>query len=312
MSKNHRKYLKQKPLLVSVVGPTATGKTTLSIRIAKRFETEIISADSRQFYREMHIGTAKPGVQELKEVKHHFIDSHSILNRYSAGEYGRDAIEKIKQLHKRNKMVIAVGGSTLYLKAIWEGFDEMPKIHPSIRKTLNNEIREKGLSVLLDELKKTDPEYYKEIDRNNGQRVIRALEIVRGTGKSFTSFRKNAKNEMPYNNLKIGLEQNRLLLFQHINRRMDKMIKAGLFEEASTLVRYKNHNALQTMGYKEIFDYLEGKYDKEEAIRLLKRNSRRYAKRQMAWFKRYDDINWFHIDEEDDIVKLIEESLSGE
>ncbi|MEM6735850.1 MAG: tRNA (adenosine(37)-N6)-dimethylallyltransferase MiaA [Bacteroidota bacterium] len=312
MSKDHRKYLNQKPLLVSIVGPTATGKTTLSIRVAKRFETEIVSVDSRQFYREMHIGTAKPNSKELKEVKHHFIDSHSILNLYSAGEYGRDAIEKIKQLHKRNAMVIAVGGSTLYLKAIWEGFDEMPKIYPSIRETLNNEIKEKGLSALLDELKETDPEYYQAVDRNNGQRVIRALEITRGTGKSFTSFRKNVKTEMPYNNLKIGLEQNRLLLFQRINRRVDNMIQAGLFEEASALIRYKNHNALQTVGYTEIFDHLEGKYDKKETIRLLKRNSRRYAKRQMTWFKRYDDIHWFHPHEEDEIVKLIEKSLSGE
>lgn len=280
--------------------------------LAKKFNTEIVSADSRQFYKELTIGTAKPTKQELDTVPHYFVDSHSIIEHYSAGTYGRDARDKIKSLHRKYPIVIAVGGSGLYLKALWEGFDKMPEVKSGIRDKLNKELDETGLDLLLDELKEKDIQYYHEVDRNNGQRVVRALEIIRSSGKPFSEFRRSEKVALPYRNLKIGLEMDRNLLFDRINTRMDTMIEEGLFQEAEGLIHVKDHNALQTVGYSEIFRFLEGLYDKKEAIRLLKRNSRRYAKRQMTWFKRYDDIHWFNVDQVEEIIELIKTSLSEE
>ncbi|WP_421763009.1 tRNA (adenosine(37)-N6)-dimethylallyltransferase MiaA [Ekhidna sp.] len=301
--------ISNKPLLISIVGPTAVGKTALAIQLAQWLETEIISADSRQFYQEMTIGTAKPSPKELALVPHHFIDSHSIKEIYSAGAFGRDAEKKIVEIHQTKKTVIAVGGSGLYLKAIWEGFDDMPEVDLNIRKELNEELGENGLTHLLDQLKDLDPEYYEEVDKMNGQRIIRALEVIRGTGKPFSYFRRANTREMPYEQLKIGLNLEREKLFERINLRMDLMIKAGLFEEAKALYKHKNHNALQTVGYSEIFDFFDRAYDREEAIRLLKRNSRRYAKRQLTWFNKYDDIHWFEPDQVDEIKALIEKAL---
>lgn len=298
-----------KPLLISIVGPTAVGKTSLAIELAQWLDAEIVSADSRQFYREMTIGTAKPSKQELGLVPHHFINSHSIDTVYSAGEFGRDAIEKIGQLHQNGQAVIAVGGSGLYLKALWEGFDEMPEIGASVREELNELFKKKGLDFLLLELEKKDPDYFNEVDRNNGQRVIRALEVIRSTGKPFSSFRRNEKKELPYINLKIGLDESREVLFDRINQRMDLMIEQGLFSEAEGLFDFKEHNALQTVGYSEIYGFMDGEYDREEAIRLLKRNSRRYAKRQLTWFRRYDDIHWFEPNQIGEIKNLIEKNL---
>ncbi|MEP0986522.1 tRNA (adenosine(37)-N6)-dimethylallyltransferase MiaA [Ekhidna sp.] len=301
--------ISNKPILISIVGPTAVGKTALAIQLAQWLETEIISADSRQFYQEMTIGTAKPSPKELALIPHHFIDSHSIKELYSAGAFGRDAEEKIAQVHQTKKTVIAVGGSGLYLKAIWEGFDDMPEVDPNIRKELNEELGAKGLNHLLDQLKEKDPQYYEEVDKQNGQRIIRALEVIRGSGKPFSYLRRAKTREMPYQHLKIGLNLEREQLFERINLRMDMMIKTGLFEEAKALYKHKNHNALQTVGYSEIFDFFDGAYDREEAIRLLKRNSRRYAKRQLTWFNKYDDIHWFEPDQVDEIKALIEKAL---
>ena len=306
------KKQKIKPLLVSIVGPTAIGKSDLGIELAKHYQTEVISADSRQLYREMKIGTAKPDAEELAEVTHHFIDSHSIEASFSAGEYGRQALSLLSQRFEEKKIILAVGGSTLYLKALWDGFDDVPRVDESIRKSLNQELKEYGLSPLLNELAKGDPTYFDQVDKSNGQRIVRALEVLRGTGKPFSSYRKNSAREFPYRNLKIGLEVNREVLFERINKRMDHMIDAGLFEEAESLLEYRNHNALQTVGYSEIFGFLDGDYDREEAIRLLKRNSRRYAKRQMTWFRKYEDIHWFDPNQKAEIIKLIDSSLSGE
>lgn len=301
--------ISSKPLLISIVGPTAVGKTALAVALAKWLKTEIISADSRQFYKEMKIGTAKPSEDELAQVLHHFINSHSIDTLYSAGEFGRDASMTIGEIHKNSKAAIAVGGSGLYLKAIWEGFDEMPDIDPNIREELNVLLKSEGLDTLLEELKKEDPNYFNEVDRSNGQRVIRALEVIRGTGMPFSSFRKRKEIDLPYVHLKIGLNMDREILFDRINRRMDEMIQAGLFEEATSLVEFRDHNALQTVGYSEIYGYLDGDYDKEEAIRLLKRNSRRYAKRQLTWFRRYDDIHWYEPNQIAEIKDLISKTL---
>ncbi|WP_436517375.1 tRNA (adenosine(37)-N6)-dimethylallyltransferase MiaA [Ekhidna sp. To15] len=301
--------ISSKPLLISIVGPTAVGKTALAIELAQWLKTEIISADSRQFYKEMTIGTAKPTNDELAKVPHHYINSHSIEALYSAGEFGRDASTTIADLHAKSKAVMAVGGSGLYLKAIWEGFDDMPEVDPKIRMQLNDQLEREGLDKMLKELENDDPDYYNEVDRKNGQRIIRALEVMRETGKPFSSFRKRTESTLPYTNLKIGLNMDREVLFDRINHRMDVMIEEGLFEEAQALIDYRDHNALQTVGYSEIFGFLAGDYDKEEAVRLLKRNSRRYAKRQLTWFRRYDDIHWFEPDQIDDIKDLISKTL---
>lgn len=302
----------EKSLLVSVVGPTAAGKTKVAIALAKKFNCEIISTDSRQLFKELEIGTAKPSDQELREASHHFINSHSIREEMNAGKYGREAKKVIARLHKKNRLVLAVGGSTLYLKSLWEGFDEMPQILDGVRSALNSLYQQKGITSLLQELEEKDPEYFNQVDKKNAQRLIRALEVIRSTGRTFSSYRRNSHEELPYENLKIGLEMDREVLFERINSRMDEMINDGLFQEAEALIDFRHHNALQTVGYSEIFEYLDGSYDRDEAIRLLKRNSRRYAKRQMTWFKRYDDIHWLKPAQMEEMTKLIESTLSEE
>ncbi len=259
----------------------------------------------------MNIGTAKPSIDELKEVKHYFIDSHSIESEYNAGQFGRDAENLLNILFEENKSIVAVGGSGLYLKALWEGFDEIPEVHRRIRKKLNTFFQKNGAALLLEELKKSDSDYYEEVDKNNGQRIIRALEVIRGTGKPFSSFRKASHRELPYQNIKIGLNMERELLFAKINYRIDQMIEAGLFDEARSLFQYRDHNALQTVGYSEIFGFLDGNYNEAEAVRLLKRNSRRYAKRQLTWLRRYEDIVWFGPNEFDNIMDHINNSLTS-
>ncbi len=284
----------EKPRLISVVGPTAVGKTALAIELAELLRTEIVSADSRQFYCEMTIGTAKPTDAELLRARHHFINSHSISEFYSAGDFERDALLLLENLFQSQQNAVAVGGSGLYLKALWEGFDDIPEVDEKYREQLNHEFLEGGLEPLLLELYESDPTFHSQVDKHNHQRVIRALEIIRGTGKPFSDFRKSStKQGRRFENLKIGLQMDREKLNERINVRMDHMIQNGLFAEAEKLMSRRNQNALQTVGYKEIFGYLDGDYDKEEAIRLLKRNSRRYAKRQMTWFKADPEIKWF-------------------
>jgi tRNA dimethylallyltransferase len=280
--------------LISVVGPTAVGKTEKAIEIAEMLRTEIVSADSRQFYGEMTIGTAKPSKKDMGRVPHHFIDSHGIEEFYSAGGFERDALSLLDQLFRTYQKVVCVGGSGLYLKALWQGFDEMPHVNEGVREQLNTEFIETGLEPLLIELKIADSIYFEQVDQMNHQRVIRALEVIRSTGKPFSNYRQSeATVPRPFKNVKIGLEMDREKLNERIDNRMDQMISAGLFEEAELLYPHRGMNALQTVGYKEIFDFMEGKYDKEEAIRLLKRNSRRYAKRQMTWFRADPEIAWF-------------------
>lgn len=300
----------RKKLLVSIVGPTAAGKTRLAIELAIHFGTEILSADSRQFYREMSVGTAKPNLYELAAARHHFIDSHSIRDYYNVGMYETEALALLEQLFGQHEVVIAVGGSGLFLKALWQGFDEMPEADLACRAQLNAEFEAGGLDPLLQELLAQDPQYYQEVDRHNHQRVIRALEVLRTTGKPFSSFRKGQSGRQRFfENLKIGLDMPRPLLFERIDRRMDGMIADGLFEEAESLVAFKTHNALQTVGYSEIFDFLEGKYDREEAVRLLKRNSRRYAKRQLTWFRKDEEVLWMEPNETERAIRLIRDRL---
>lgn len=302
----------KKNILVSVVGPTAVGKTSFAIGLANNFKTEILSADSRQFYKELKIGTAKPDQSELAAAKHHFIDSHSIEEYYNVGQFEADSLKLLDELFERYQTVVMVGGSGLFFKAVWEGFDAMPEVDLKLRNQLNTEFQANGLEPLLKELEKNDGAYFEEVDRQNHQRVIRALEVIRSTGKPFSLFRKGQKpKNRPFDMIKIGLEMERELLFNRINQRMDVMIDQGLFEEAESLLPFKSHNALQTVGYSEIFGYLEGRYDKEEAIRLLKRNSRRYAKRQMTWFKKDSDVIWIHPNDLDQAIQMIQNRLDA-
>lgn len=296
--------------MILVVGPTAVGKTDLCLNLAKKFKTEIVSCDSRQFYREMNLGTAKPTSDELKLVPHHFINSLSIEQDYDVRKFERDALILLDELFSKNKTVIMTGGSGLFADAIVNGLDEMPEVAPEIRAEIISEYEEKGLAFLQEELATNDPEYFKTVDQKNPQRLMRALEIWRGTGKKFSSFRVKSKKERPFEVIKIGLERNREELYARIDLRMDQMIAAGLFKEAEALFGKRHLNALQTVGYSEIFGLLEEKYNKEEAIRLLKRNSRRYAKRQMTWFKKDESIKWFSPENQDEILAYLEDQIA--
>ena len=255
-----------KPRLIVVCGPTAVGKTAVSIDLAKDFGTEIISADSRQFYEELKIGTAPPSAEELPEVHHHFIGNKTLDEDFSAGEFAEVALKKIAELHQQNPLVFMVGGSGLYIKAVCEGLDEFPETAPEIRGQLNKEFAEKGIEALQQKLKKLDPEHYKKVDLQNPHRLIRALEVCIATGKPYSTFQSGEKQERDFNILKIGLELSREELYHRINKRVDAMMKAGLLEEAKSVQTFKNKNALQTVGYKELFDYLEGKTSLEEAV----------------------------------------------
>jgi tRNA dimethylallyltransferase len=291
--------------LIVIVGPTAVGKTALAIHVAREFHTEIISADSRQIYRELTIGTAKPNEAELKEVPHHFINTHSIREDYDAARFGEEALLKIYSLFETNEYVVVCGGSGLYIKALLDGFDDIPEVPDGIRDQLIEEFETKGLLWLQNKMRELDPEHFATIDQKNPMRLMRALEIKIATGKSISSFQKKVTKSLPFQVVKIGLELDRAKLYERIDQRMDEMIAAGLFEEARQLYSFKDKNALQTVGYQEIFDFIDGAYDQEEAIRLLKRNSRRYAKRQLTWFKRDEQVRWFKPDNVTDIDEFI-------
>lgn len=300
---------KNPKILWSIVGPTGIGKTALSIELAKNLKTEIISCDSRQFYKELKIGTAAPSSEELSLVPHHFIGNLSIAQDYSVGDFEKDALRKINELFNKYDQLIMVGGSGLYEKAVNEGLDNFPDIDSKVRKDLMVEIQEKGLSYLQEELKKNDPEYYSQVDYNNPVRVMRALEIVRGTGKPYSSFRKNLVEKRNFTSVKIGLTASRDLIYDRINKRVDLMMKKGLLEEVISLQSYRHKNALQTVGYKELFDYLDGNSSLEFAVSEIKKNSRRYAKRQLTWYRRDESVNWFDYQSTQEIVDFVTEKI---
>ncbi|WP_029034649.1 tRNA (adenosine(37)-N6)-dimethylallyltransferase MiaA [Salinimicrobium terrae] len=279
--------------LIVVVGPTAIGKTSLGIEIARHFKTEILSADSRQFYKEMKVGTAVPSEAELKAAKHHFIQHISIEEEYSVGDFERDAMHKLQELFQKHDVLVMVGGSGLYVDAVVNGLDEFPEVDPKIRNELKQELEEEGLKKLQEELQRLDPEYYSEVDLQNPHRVIRALEISRGTGKPYSAFRKkNVKNRF-FETLYIGLSSERELVYDRINRRVDNMMEEGLLKEAEELFPRRELNALNTVGYKELFKYLDKEWDLETAVSDIKKNTRRFAKRQYTWFRKNRDIHWF-------------------
>ena len=284
---------KKENILISVVGPTAIGKTALSILLANHFNAEIISCDSRQFFKEMSIGTAVPSEKELSAAKHHFIQNRSIFDVYNVGEFERDALKKLSELFLKNNIVIMVGGSGLYVDAVINGLDKFPDIDPFIREQLNAELKENGIKRLQKKLKKLDPETYQNIAIDNPHRIIRALEICIGTGKTYSSFKNKPKTPRNFKSIKIGLTAEREILYNRINQRVDNMIAHGLIDEAKRVYSNRNLNALQTVGYRELFSFFDKTNSKGFAIEEIKKNTRRFAKRQITWFKKDKNITWF-------------------
>lgn len=282
-----------KKILITVLGPTAIGKTALSIEIAKKYNTEIISADSRQFFKEMSIGTAKPSAYELSQVKHHFINSNSIKDDVSVGSFEKEAIATIEKLFQTHDILVMVGGSGLYINAVLFGFDDIPDADLELRENLNKEFEEKGITSLQEMLKVLDPDYYAQVDIHNQQRIIRGLEVCISTGKPFSSFRNAASKQRSFESIIIGLNTDREKLYHRINHRVDEMMKDGLLEEVKSLAEHKSLNALKTVGYTEIFNHLEGNVTLEAAVDKIKLNTRHFAKRQVTWFKKYPEIHWF-------------------
>lgn len=302
----------QQNTLITIVGPTAIGKTSLSILLANHFNSDIISCDSRQFYKEMRIGTAVPVPNELAAATHHFIQNRSIYEDYNVGEFEREALLKLDELFLKNPIQIMVGGSGLYVDAVLNGLDYFPEVDKQIRVELNKKLDQEGLLSLQEKLKELDNETYNTIAIDNPQRVIRALEISIGTQTPYSTFKNKPKAPRRFNSIKIGLTADRALIYNRINQRVDIMIDNGLLNEARKLHEYKNLNALQTVGYKELFSYFEGEFTKEFAISEIKKNTRRFAKRQLTWFKKDQNTLWFDYQtNKKDIISIISEKINS-
>ena len=299
--------LPDKRYLLSVVGPTAIGKTSLAIALAQYFQTEIISCDSRQFFKEMSIGTAVPSVEELLTVPHHFIQHRSIFDTYSVGDFEREAISLLSELFQKHQVVVMVGGSGLYANAVWYGLDDFPEVDESIRITLNTQYETQGLAFLQEKLRTLDPLQYNQMDVQNPQRTIRALEVCLASGRPYSSFLSQKQIQRPFENLMIGLTAPRDLVYQRINDRVEQMLEAGLLIEAQKLLSLKHLNALQTVGYRELFDFLEGKTSLEVAVEEIKKNTRRLGKRQYTWFNKNEQIHWF--DCQSSVETIIERTI---
>ena len=295
-----------KPVLVVLLGPTGVGKTELSLSLAEFLHTPIVNADSRQLYRDIPIGTAAPTPQELQRVKHYFVGTLELTDYYSAAQYEADALSLLKTLHQQNPYALMSGGSMMYLDAVCKGIDDIPTVDKDTRKTMLEKYESEGLERLCQELKLLDPDYYDIVDRKNPKRVIHALEICYMTGKTYTSFRTRQPKERPFDILKIGLRREREELYDRINRRVDDMITQGLIDEARRVLPFRHTNALNTVGYKEMFNYLDGTWTLETAVEKIKQNTRIYSRKQMTWFRRDDSIRWFHPDETEAIKRLID------
>ena len=298
MKKNTKK-------IIIIVGPTAIGKTKLSIDLANALNTEIISCDSRQFYKELKIGSAPPTSKELETAKHHFIQHLSVTKDYNAGEFEINAIAKIKEIHKTKDTIIIVGGSGLYVDAICKGFDKMPEVHDQMRIKLNSKLKEKGMEWLQKEVRKVDPYFYASCDQQNPQRLLRALEVFIATGQPFSSYKSAKPKDRPFKIIKIGLNIEREILYKKINLRVDRMLENGLLEEVESLIPFQSKNALQTVGYKEIFAFYNNKITLEKAVENIKQNTRRFAKRQITWFRKDKNTTWFKPDQINEIRTFI-------
>jgi tRNA dimethylallyltransferase len=296
-------------LLVIIAGPTASGKTRLAIDLAIRFNTEIVSADSRQFFRELSIGTAKPTREELEQVRHHFINSHSITETVTAGIYGTAALNLLNNLFLKHDVIIMVGGSGLYIDAVINGFDDLPPADETTRTKLNNLFIEGGISALQAKLQESDPAAYQKIDVNNPRRLIRALEVTMVTGKPWSEHLGKNERKAPFEWMMAGIEWLREELYKRINERVTQMISAGLKQEAVNVMPYRHVNALSTVGYMEMFDHLDGKLSLDEAADLIAQHTRNYAKRQLTWFKKYPEMTWISPGDESKLISTIENRL---
>lgn len=301
-----------KKTLVILLGPTGIGKTDLGIDIALHFKTEIISCDSRQFYREMSIGTASPSTEQLEKVKHHLVNHISVNDYYSASRFEDDFMELAKKLFAHHDILLMVGGSGLYIDAACGRIDKIPDVDPSVRKKYLDKSQNEGLESIRADLRLLDPDYYKIVDLKNPKRIIRALEICETTGKPYSFFLQKKGKTRSFNIIKVGLTMNRQALYRRINERVDKMIAEGLEEEARKLIKYRNYNALNTVGYKEMFRYFDGEISRVKAIELIKRNSRRYAKRQLTWWARDEEIAWFNPREQEKIIRFIDNVIRND
>ena len=295
--------------LIVLTGPTGIGKTSAGIQIARHFQTEIVSADSRQIFKEMTIGTAVPAKTELATVRHHFIQTHSIYDNYNASRFEFEALDLLHHLFKKHETVLMVGGSMLYIDAVCNGIDVMPDADQKIREQLKTQLKYDGIENLRLQLKKLDPDYYFQVDLKNPNRIIHALEICLTTGKPYSSFLTNKKKKRPFSLIKIGLDGDRKKLHDRINQRVDKMLEKGLEEEARNLYENKELTALNTVGYREFFTYFKGEITKEKAIELIKRNSRRYARKQLTWFRKDSEMHWFRPGETSSIIEFIENKI---
>ena len=301
---------KQQKYLVVLTGPTGIGKTEVGLKIAQHFNTDIVSSDSRQIYKELTIGTAVPDASELKVVRHHFIHSHSIHENYNASKYETEVLQLLDHLFTKRDVILLVGGSMMYIDAVCKGIDMMPDVDPEIRKSLKEQYANEGLEGLRLQLRNLDPEYHKNVDLKNPNRIIHALEICLMTGKPYSSFRSNPKKERSFSVIKTGLNCDRKVLHDRINTRVDQMIKKGLEQEAKKYYPQRQLNALNTVGYREWFDFFDGKISKEKTVELIKRNSRRYARKQLTWFRNDRDVQWFEPHEVEKIIAYIENQIT--
>lgn len=292
--------------LIVVVGPTASGKTDLSIALARHYNAPILSTDSRQVYKGLPICTAYPSEEQLRSVKHHFIAERELAEDFNCGEYEKEALERLNQLYESNHTVVAVGGSGLYIRALCEGMDSLPEADTTLREQLTSRLKSEGVEALADQLRELDPEYYQVVDRSNPARVMRALEVCLTSGQKYSELRKGVRKERDFQIVKIGVAMPREELYERINRRVDLMVEAGLEAEARAVLPYRHCNSLRTVGYNEMFDYFDGKTTLNEAIELIKRNTRHYAKRQMTWFRRDEQIAWFAPTDYQQIIKYID------
>ena len=296
--------------LIVVVGPTGVGKSNLSIQLARYYQSEIISADSRQIFRELNIGTAVPSAEDLAEIPHHFIQTKSVVEYYNVSEYETEALKLIERLFSQRNPLILTGGSMLYVDTICKGIDDIPTVDPDVRKAVIQWYEENGIEALRQRLQEVDPAYYAIADLNNAKRLLHAVEVYQMTGSPISSFRTNTVRERSFKIVKIGINQDRSILYDRINQRVDKMMESGLLEEVKSVYSHRNLNSLNTVGYKELFAFLDGQCSLEEAVDLIKRNSRKYARKQLTWFRRDPNIHWFEPDHLEEIIAFINQKLA--
>jgi len=294
-----------KPTLIVITGPTAVGKTALTLDIARHYGIPVINADSRQIYQELKIGTASPTPEQLRQAHHYFVGTKSIHDYYNASMYEQDVLTLLQSLFTQSPIQLLSGGSMMYIDAVCNGIDDIPTIRDDIRQEMKRRYADEGLEALCADLQRLDPEHYQEVDRKNYRRVIHALEICYQTGKTYTSFRKQQRKPRPFQIIKIGLNREREQLYERINRRVDQMMADGLLDEARAMRPYRDANALNTVGYKELFDYFDGRWPLDEAVERIKGNTRRYARKQLTWYKRDESVVWFHPEQQQDILNHI-------